>query len=206
MVGIGTNWTKTQIATCQLHQHGHANDRGANCALDGGLIHWTNATPYGEQQAATDDLERAMKIEPNEPNTVLLMGQVYKAMGKLAQAVQMMTIARDLDPKNAQKINRMIEAFKAESSKASSTSVFGGTGGYRGGAAGTAVGTGGTTRGGPAAGNQNPNPVQNRGGMLAGAGGYAGGPGYGYGYAAASGSASQSFEANGSADISMDSS
>jgi hypothetical protein len=62
-----------------------------------------------------------MKIEPNEPNTVLLMGQVCRAMGKLAQAVQMMTIARDLDPKNAQKINRMIEAFKAESSKPSST-------------------------------------------------------------------------------------
>ena len=139
-----------------------------------------------------------MKIEPNEPNTVLLLGQVCKAMGKLAQAVQMMTIARDLDPKNAQKINRMIEAFKTESSKSSAVSVlFGGGGGHR-------VGVGTTTTGGAA--GQNPNPVQNRGGMLAGAGGYAGGPGYASGYAAASGSASLSFDPNGSADISMDSS
>jgi hypothetical protein len=140
-----------------------------------------------------------MKIEPNEPNTVLLMGQVCKAMGKLAQAMQMMTIARDLDPKNAQKINRMIEAFKAESSKPPSSSAFVGTGGYR---------VGGM------AGNPNPNangnPVQNRGGMLAGAGGYAGGPGYASGYAAAAATAatseSLSFDPNGSADISMDSS
>lgn len=126
-----------------------------------------------------------MKIEPNEPNTVLLMGQVCRAMGKLAQAMQMMTIARDLDPKNAQKINRMIEAFKVESSKAPSSSAQGGTGGLR---------VGGT------AGNPNPNPnpnghgnpVQNRGGMLAGAGGYAGGPGYAYGYAAAAAAAGTS--------------
>ena len=151
---------------------------------------------YSPPQAAADDLERAMKIEPNEPNTVLLMGQVCRAMGKLAQAMQMMTIARDLDPKNAQKINRMIEAFKAESSKAPSTSAIGGTGGYR---------VGGT----PGNPNANPNPnlngngnaVQNRGGMLAGAGGYAGG--YAYGYAAAAAAAatsgSQSID-----DISMD--
>lgn len=132
-----------------------------------------------------------MKIEPNEPNTVLLMGQVCRAMGKLGQAMQMMTIARDLDPKNGQKINRMIEAFKAEIAKPFSS---GGTGGFR------------------VAGNSNPNPngnpVQNRGGMLAGAGGYAGGPGYG-GYAAtavAAASGSLSFDPNGSADISMDSS
>ena len=141
---------------------------------------------YNPPQAAADDLERAMKVEPNEPNTVLLMGQVCRAMGKLAQAMQMMTIARDLDPKNAQKINRMIEAFKAESLKASSTSAIGGTGGYR---------VGGT------AGNGNPVQNQNRGGMLAGAGGYAGG--YAYGYAAAAAAAatsgSQSFD-----DISMD--
>lgn len=147
------------------------------------------------QQAAADDLERAMKIEPNEPNTVLLMGQVCRAMGKLGQAMQMMTIARDLDPKNGQKINRMIEAFKAEWKSSSS----GGTGGFRvGGLAGNS--------------NPNPNgnPVPNRGGMLAGAGGYAGGPGYGYGYAAtaavAAASGSLSFDPNGSADISMDSS
>ena len=127
-----------------------------------------------------------MKIEPNEPNTVLLLGQVYKAMGKLAQAVQMMTIARDLDPKNAQKINRMIEGFKAAGPAAGFPGV------YMTMAAGGVAG-------------QNPSPVPNRGGMLAGAGGYAGGPGYAYGYAATSGSASLSFDPNGSADISMDS-
>lgn len=143
---------------------------------------------YNPPQAAADDLERAMKIEPNEPNTVLLMGQVCRAMGKLAQAMQMMTIARDLDPKNAQKINRMIEAFKAESSKAPSTSAFGGTGGYR---------VGGT----PGNPNPNANPTLNRGGMLAGAGGYAGGYAYGYSAAAAAAatSGSQSID-----DISMD--
>jgi hypothetical protein len=154
-----------------------------------------------------------MKIEPNEPNTVLLMGQVCRAMGRLAQATRMMTIARDLDPKNAQKINRMTEAFKAESSKLSSAAGgaavgvavgvgvgSSGSGGYRSG-----VGVGTVATGGTSGGNQNPNPVQNRGGMLAGAGGYAGGPGYGYGYAA-SGSVSVSFDPNGSADISMDSS
>jgi len=140
-----------------------------------------------------------MKIEPNEPNTVLLMGQVCRAMGKLAQAMQMMAIARDLDPKNAQKISRMIEAFKSESSKPPSSSAFVGAGGYRVGGLG----------GNPNA-NPNGNPVQNRGGMLAGAGGYAGGPGYASGYAAAAaavaGSGSLSFDPNGSADISMDSS
>src|SRR5258706_12241672 len=133
---------------------------------NGGLV-------YNPPQAAADDLERAMKIEPNEPNTVLLMGQVCRAMGKLAQAMQMMTIARDLDPKNAQKINRMIEAFKAESSKAPS---FGGTGGFRvGGTAGNAIPNAIPTL------NGNGGPVQNRGGMLAGAGGYAGGDPYGDG-------------------------
>jgi len=159
---------------------------------------------YNRPQAAANDLERAMKIEPNEPNTVLLMGQVCRAMGKLAQGMQMMTIARDLDPKNAQKINRMIEAFKAESSKPSSSSTFvGGSGGYRVGSMG--MGMSGNQNPNP---NLNPNPVHNRGGMLAGAGGYAGGPGYGYGYGGGSASASGllTFDPNGSADISMDSS
>src|SRR5258706_9603665 len=126
---------------------------------NGGLV-------YNPPQAAADDLERAMKIEPNEPSTVLLMGQVCRAMGKLAQAMQMMTVARDLDPKNAQKINRMIEAFKAESSK---VPLFGGTGGFRvGGTAGNAMPNAIPTV------NGNGGPVQNRAGTVAGAGGYAG--------------------------------
>ena len=66
-----------------------------------------------------------MKIEPNEPNAVLLMGQAYKAMGQLAQAVQMMTISRDLDPKNRQKINQMIETFNAEGAKTTSGTLDG---------------------------------------------------------------------------------
>ena len=153
---------------------------------------------YNAPQAAADDLERAMKIEPNEPNTVLLMGQVCRAMGKLAQAMQMMTIARDLDPKNAQKINRMIEAFKVEGSKASSSSALGGTGGYRVG------GTAGNPNLNP---NPNPNPngnpVQNRGGMLAGAGGYAGGPGYAYGYAAAAAGGTSGLQLHPFDDVTM---
>ena len=188
-----------------------------NWALDAfdSTLDQCDRTAHGPQQAAADDLERAMKIEPNEPNAVLLMGQAYKAMGKLAQAVQMMTIARDLDPKNGQKINRMIETFKAESAKTTSGTLGGtgtgigtGTGGYRG-AAGTTGATGAGAGAVAMGGNLNLNPVQNqnRGGMLAGAGGYAGGPGYGYGYAASgSASLSLSFDGNGSADISMDSS
>jgi hypothetical protein len=60
-------------------------------------------------QAAEEDLVRLRDLSPSEPNVVLLLGKVYRLQGKTMLASRVLAVARDLDPRNAPKIAKLIE-------------------------------------------------------------------------------------------------
>lgn len=94
-----------------------------------------------QHQAAEEDLVRLRDLSPSEPNVVLLLGQVYRLLGKASLATRMLVVARDLDPKNAPKLEKLLGA--------STRNRPGGPGGTGAVAATTttSTGTGGGERG-----------------------------------------------------------
>jgi hypothetical protein len=48
-------------------------------------------------------------LSPSEPNVVLLLGKVLRLQGKTTQATRVLAVARDLDPRNAPKIAKLVE-------------------------------------------------------------------------------------------------
>jgi hypothetical protein len=54
-------------------------------------------------------LVRLRDLSPSEPNVVLLLGKVYRLQGKTTLASRVLAVARDLDPRNAPKIAKLIE-------------------------------------------------------------------------------------------------
>lgn len=52
---------------------------------------------------------RLRDLSPSEPNVVLLLGRVYRLQGKMHQASRVLAAARDLDPRNAPRIAKLIE-------------------------------------------------------------------------------------------------
>ena len=60
-------------------------------------------------QAAEDDLVRLCDLSPSEPNVVLLLGKVLRLQGKMTEASRVLAVARDLDPRSAPKIAKLVE-------------------------------------------------------------------------------------------------
>jgi len=63
----------------------------------------------GNYAAAEEDLVRLRDLSPSEPNVVLLLGKVYRLQGKTMLASRVLAVARDLDPRGATKIAKLIE-------------------------------------------------------------------------------------------------
>jgi hypothetical protein len=97
-------------------------------------------------QAAEDDLVRLRDLSPSEPNVVLLLGQVYRLLGKASMATRMLTVARDLDPKNAPKLEKLLLGGSTRN-RPGGPSGPGGAGAVTAATAATAATTAGTGTG-----------------------------------------------------------
>lgn len=60
-------------------------------------------------EAAEEDLVRLCDLSPSEPNVVLLLGKVYHLQGKTTEATRILATARDLDPRNAPRIAKLVD-------------------------------------------------------------------------------------------------
>jgi len=74
-----------------------------------GLHHGKTLIIDQRPQAAEEDLVRLRDLSPSEPNVVLLLGKVYRLQGKTMLASRVLAVARDLDPRGATKIAKLIE-------------------------------------------------------------------------------------------------
>ena len=72
-------------------------------------FHSCSPDPLLSNQAAEEDLVRLCDLSPSEPNVVLLLGKVYHLQGKTTEATRILATARDLDPRNAPRIAKLVE-------------------------------------------------------------------------------------------------
>ncbi|KAG8759045.1 anaphase-promoting complex subunit cdc27 [Serendipita sp. 396] len=80
----------------------------------------------GDYAAAEEDLVRLCDLSPSEPNVVLLLGKVYHLQGKKEDATRVLAVARDLDPRNAPKIEKLVEESTREREAAATEEGIGG--------------------------------------------------------------------------------
>jgi anaphase-promoting complex subunit 3 len=53
-------------------------------------------------------------MTPEESNVVFQLAKVYRLMGNELKSAQMLAIARDISPKSANKIKKLLETVKDE--------------------------------------------------------------------------------------------
>jgi len=65
-------------------------------------------------QPAIRDLEELRMMTPEESNVVFQLAKVYRLVGNEVKSAQMLAIARDISPKSANKIKKLLDTAKDE--------------------------------------------------------------------------------------------
>jgi anaphase-promoting complex subunit 3 len=60
------------------------------------------------------DLEHLRDSSPEESNVIFQLARAYRLIGDQVKSAQMLAIARDLSPKSAKKIQRLMETVEDE--------------------------------------------------------------------------------------------
>jgi anaphase-promoting complex subunit 3 len=60
------------------------------------------------------DLEYLRDSSPDESNVIFQLARAYRSIGDEVKSAQMLAIARDLSPKSAKKIQKLLETVKDE--------------------------------------------------------------------------------------------
>lgn len=71
-------------------------------------------------QAAIDDLKTLRDLVPEEANVVFQLARAYRLKGQTPEAQQTLLVARDIAPKDMNKLKRLMELTKDEAGAADS--------------------------------------------------------------------------------------
>jgi anaphase-promoting complex subunit 3 len=71
-------------------------------------------------QEAVEDLKTLRDLVPEEANVVFQLARVYRLKGQTPEAQQMLLVARDIAPKDMNKLKRLMELSKDETVAADS--------------------------------------------------------------------------------------
>ncbi|EKM83048.1 hypothetical protein AGABI1DRAFT_111570 [Agaricus bisporus var. burnettii JB137-S8] len=92
-------------------------DRAVRLAPENALVRYRRAKilvsmrKYGP---AIQDLEELRMMTPEESNVVFQLAKVYRLIGDEVKSAQMLAVARDISPKSANKIKKLLETVKDE--------------------------------------------------------------------------------------------
>lgn len=67
-----------------------------------------------EMQAAIEDLKTLRDLAPEEANVVFQLARAYRLKGQSPEAEHALLIARDIAPKEIQKMKKLMEVMKDE--------------------------------------------------------------------------------------------
>jgi anaphase-promoting complex subunit 3 len=65
-------------------------------------------------QIAVRDLEYLRDSSPDESNVIFQLAKAYRLIGDEVKSARMLAIARDISPKSAKKIQKLLETVKDE--------------------------------------------------------------------------------------------
>ncbi|KAF9452292.1 TPR-like protein [Macrolepiota fuliginosa MF-IS2] len=92
-------------------------DRAVRLAPENALVRYRRAKilvsmrKYGP---AIQDLEELRMMTPEESNVVFQLAKVYRLVGDEVKSAQMLAVARDISPKSANKIKKLLDTVKDE--------------------------------------------------------------------------------------------
>ncbi|KAI9508481.1 TPR-like protein [Russula earlei] len=125
--GLGTCYLrKSKIRMAEYHYRKAAEIHPNNAVLLGcvGMLSPENALvryrrakmliSMKRYEAAVRDLEYLRDTSPEESNVIFQLARAYRLIGDEVKSAQMLAAARDISPKNAKKIQRLMETVKGE--------------------------------------------------------------------------------------------
>ena len=71
-------------------------------------------------QAAIEDLKTLRDLVPEEANVIFQLARAYKLKGQTPEAQQTLLVARDIAPKDMNKLKRLMELSKDEAGEVES--------------------------------------------------------------------------------------
>lgn len=72
-------------------------------------------------QAAIEDLKTLRDLVPEEANVIFQLARAYKLKGQTPEAQQTLLVARDIAPKDMNKLKRLMELNKDEAGEVESS-------------------------------------------------------------------------------------
>ncbi|KXN82599.1 hypothetical protein AN958_02450 [Leucoagaricus sp. SymC.cos] len=92
-------------------------DRAVRLAPENALVRYRRAkilVSMRKYEPAIQDLEELRTMTPDESNVVFQLAKVYRLVGDELKSAQMLAAARDISPKSANKIKKLLDTMKDE--------------------------------------------------------------------------------------------
>ncbi|KAJ3568883.1 hypothetical protein NP233_g5422 [Leucocoprinus birnbaumii] len=92
-------------------------DRAVRLAPENALVRYRRAkilVSMRKYEPAIQDLEELRMMTPEESNVVFQLAKVYRLVGNELKSAQLLAVARDISPKSANKIKKLLDTVKDE--------------------------------------------------------------------------------------------